>query len=121
MEKEVEQAGKKLYSVQVHIIHSLIYMVGSRLKASDWMNERDLVEANAHYFQKMAEAVERHYRLNCTLQHAWGAARLYLDYRQGREEVSPPANPESFLRPEGEDTFWQDYERIYRLDPDRYE
>lgn len=116
---QTDPPKKKIYPVQVHVLHSLIQMIEKKIKYAEWMNERDFVEANRAYFEKMAVAVEENYRLNCPIQHAWAASKLYLEHR---------VNPEVIIRknkvedsPEGEDTFWQDYERIYRMDSDKYE
>ncbi|PWJ57444.1 hypothetical protein CLV98_107152 [Dyadobacter jejuensis] len=119
MDKMGDHSGKKMFSVQVHIMHSLIQMVSQKFKYAHWMNERDFVEANSHYFQKMTETVERHYHLHCSMQHSWLASRLYL--ASVPESPEPDVVQEEPQPPEGEDTFWQDYERIYRLDPDRYD
>lgn len=70
---------KKVHPAQVHIIHSMIYMVQNKMKYEKWMKERDFVEANVWIFEKMGYALKHQYNLDYSLQYSWEAAKLYLE------------------------------------------
>jgi hypothetical protein len=69
---------KKIYKVQVHIIHSMIHMVKNKLKHEKWMEPRDFVEANTYVFEKMGASLRHTYELVYSPNYSWEAAELYL-------------------------------------------
>ena len=70
---------KKTYRMQVHIIHSLLQMVKTRLKYQSGMNETDFMQINSLLFQRIADVVQDSYNLDYNNEYGLQAARLYLD------------------------------------------
>ena len=79
MGTDLQTGKKKIYRVQVHIIHSLLQMIKTRLKHHPGMKEAEFMQANALLFQRIADAVQQSYNLDYSTAHALQAARLYLN------------------------------------------
>ena len=105
-------ARKSMYPAQVHIVHSLIRMIRGKLVFFEWMTAKDLVLANGTIFERMTESIKQYYNLDCSEECLHDGVKLFL----ANMDKAPEKHPEYKVEPpEGEDTFWQDYERIVRM------
>ena len=101
-----------MYPAQVHIVHSLTRMIRGRLVYFAWMSATDLIAANGTIFERMAESIKQYYNLDCPAEYLHDGVKLFLANVDKANEKPPEPKVENA---EGEDTFWQDYERIVRM------
>lgn len=75
---------KKVYKIEVHLVHSKLQQIRGKLKYQSFMNSDDFIEANLRYFERIALSVKNEY----------GHYTDRWEWRQAAEMMMPGLEPD---------------------------